>query len=67
MDNDCQSEVLYRKIKQRFLMVKNLPLSITTNDLLSLMENFHVDVIQISIRRFTSATTSLEDLQVLAS
>jgi len=45
MDNDCQSEVLYRKIKQRFLIVKNLPLSITTNDLLSLMENFHVDVI----------------------
>ena len=57
MDNESQSEVLFRKTRQRFLIVKNLPLSLRTNDLFSLLENFHIDVFQTKHRGFILVMT----------
>lgn len=45
MDNEpITSEIIFRKIKPRFIVVKNIPLIFGYNDIAALLEPFQIDV-----------------------
>lgn len=45
MENETlYSEISFKKTKPKFILIKNLPLSVTTRDLYTLLEAFSIDV-----------------------